>query len=348
MLNERHRLDPSPVFTKVNESLEARNFGEKLTSSEIFQFANNHTTYGPDKEKLTDVLVKIFKEGDGFLHIAYEDLDPTVIHEIFESNKFKTENRADIIQELKGENIVMIYSDSYKLPTALPYVVRNSSPLTIYVNVTDFVTLDNYGKIKVPLYRNYGGLYAALFAAHITRKIMSSHISLSKPLLQGMTDMYSGMFASVAGRITHADANLKLKIRYLATQFMLIQMYGTEKGGMIFRNSLANNFVNQMGKILTDNIDNNFQIDSFDSLNLFILEMQRLYPSLKKMTRANFLENWMAQHGPYSTFMIEYPSLMIYALSCLYFSSPLINRAMIENLVSPKVINDAVSALEKI
>lgn len=332
----------------INEALGDRSFVGRMSESEIFQYANTATTYGEKKEKLVDVLPKMLYDDKGFIHVEYEDLDPTVIYEIFESSKFKTPNRESIVSDIKNGHIVMVYSSIYKIPTSIPFVIKNTSPLTIYVNVSDFVEMDQYGKVKISQFRNYAGFYSAIYTAFLTRIFAQNDITPARDVIKCMTDLYGSMFSATVTRLCHADSMLKNKLKYIGAKFALIQMYGTLKGTSIFYNNISVDFEKSMGRVMCENIEASISQDSYDSISLLIAEMQRVYPSMKKLTKASFIESWMSMYGSFAALTIDYTCLMLYVLICLYRESPLVNRSMLEKYISPRSVNAAMNYLESI
>lgn len=315
----------------VNESVEARTIFYRLGESEVFQYANKNTAL--NGIKLIDIIPRMSVDGHGFRFVDFTQLDKTIQYELFEGPKYRISSRMAMRKMIESGKVQMVYSDEYRVPTAIPYIVQTASgKARIFVNITDFVTMDQYGKYQIDHSRNYAALFAILFAACISYQIVSSGITLPADIADTMVLMYANMLERVINSLVHMDPLTRDKVRYLATKFALIQMYGTQKGEDLFYR-YSQKYFPKLTKLITDTMDNEFHLDHFDKLSLFVEELKRLYPSMKGLTDYLIYDKWIRSYGSATAMSIDYFGYHIYTVSMILFESPLISRIALEPIL---------------
>lgn len=333
-----------PGFTPVlNETTGERRVFYRLSESDMFNYANKMSTI--NGEKMIDVIPKMLVSGEGFVQVQYAQLDKSVKYELFEGNHYRLSCKKQMRELLDRGNVVMVYSDTYKLPTSLPYVVQNGSPSRVFVNISDFVTMDQYGTFNVTQVRNYNGLMAILFAACVAYVIVNTRMILAADVGDAMVMMYSNMLMRTINSLIHMDPITQDKIRYLATEFALVQMYGTETGTKTFVRFRTKYFP-RLGSIIMDSIDDQFQLDNFDSLEKFIEEIKRVYPSMRSLTMATVFDKWIRQYGAATALSIDYLGYHLYTMCMVLFESPLIVRPALEPALDKAKGADAYKRLQ--
>lgn len=228
MTNGQTTFLPSLTSPILDESVGERKIYYRLGDSELFTYANQNTLISG--KKLIDVIPLMTVPDQGFTQIELNQIDKPVLFELFDSNRFKINCKKQIIDMLDTGKIVLVYSETYKIPTSIPYIVQSNKANTkIFVNVSDFMVLNSYGIFTVTQNRNFNALMAILVASATAYKIVGMNNTLPADLADGMVLMYAGMLNKCINSIVHMDKLMQDKIRYLATEFALIQMYGTEK-----------------------------------------------------------------------------------------------------------------------
>ena len=304
-----HEFIPGFSAPILDETTGKRHIVYRLSESDMFNYANRKASV--NGETLLEVIPKMLVPDQGFIQVSLGDFDKSVLHELFESTHYRITCKTAMRNLIDSNKVVLVYSDKYKIPTSIPYVVQSSGPSArVYVNISDFVSMDSYGKIKVDQIRNYNGLMAIIFAASAIYRIVSRSITLNAEILDGMVLMYGAMLSRTINSIIHLDPITKDKIRYLSVQFALIQMFGTEQGANIFQRFR--------------------HLDSYDSLNKFVLEIVRVYPSMRNLTLNVLFDKWVMQYGAASALAIDYMGYFLYVLSMTLFESPLVSRPALE------------------
>lgn len=317
--------------TEINETIGTRSIFYRLGESEVFQYANKNTNVGGIK--LIDAIPRMSIEGQGFQFVDYKDLDGSIQYELFDGPKYKIPCKKQMRAMIETGKVQMVYGEEYRIPTSIPYVVQtNGNKCRIFVNITDFVTLDQYGKYKVEHGRNYNALMAILFAACIAYQIVSTNLKLPADVADSMVLMYANMLERVINSIVHMDPITRDKVRYLSTKFALIQMYGTEDGEDLFYRYQQKYFP-KLTKIITDTIDSQFHLDHFDKMSLFIEEMKRLYPSMRGLSDYLIYDKWIRSYGAATAMSIDYFGYHLYTVCMVLFESPLISRAALEPIM---------------
>ena len=332
MLTQRDFL-PSLSYivndTTMNEAVAERKIFYRLGDSEIFRYSNKNTVI--NGQRMVDVIPRMVLSDHGFMQVAFNQLDKTVQYELFEGPHYKLSCKKTLRQLIETGQINMVYSEDYKLPTCIPYIIQGAGPKArIFVNISDFVTLDQYGKYQVTQSRNYNGLMAVLFAAAVSLRMIHSGGALPADLGDGIVLVYAAMLERAINSLVHMDPITKDKVRYLASEFALIQLYGTENGQRQFLQRYKNQFFPKLSKLITDSLDAQFQLDAFDKISSFVEELKRLYPSMRGLTEYLVMDKWIRLYGAATTMSIDYLGYHIYTLCMVLFESPLISRMALE------------------
>ena len=313
----------------INEAVGERKILYRLGESEVFEFANKNAV-GPNGSALVDIIPKMVVKDQGFIQVGVDQLDKATRYELFESNRFKMTCRKMMVQMLEKGAVVMVYSEQYRVPTSIPYIASVvGSKSTIFVNVSDFLELSDMGQFTVTVTRNYNALMAALMAACSAYRIMTMSTMLPADLADGMVLMYANMMERTINSMIHMDPVMRDKIRYLATEFALIQMYGTEKGLDVFYR-YKTKFFPKLSKMITDSIDNQFKTDNFDKLSFFIDGLKEIYPSMRGLTVYNVYDKWIRSYGAATAMSIDYIGYHLYTICMVLMESPLISRMALE------------------
>lgn len=329
----------------LDESIGERSIFYRLGESEIFEYANKHTVI--NGSVLIDIIPRMVVKDQGFLQVQVDQLDKNVRYELFESARFKMSCKKSILQMLERGNVVMVYSEEYRIPTSIPYIAQSNGKNVnvIYVNITDFVKMDQYGVFQVEVTRNYNALMAILFAACVAYKIITMSTALPADLADGMVLMYASMMERVINSMVHMDPVMREKVRYLATEFALVQMYGTEMGLKLFYR-YKNNYFPKLSKMITDTIDNQFKVDNFDKLSLFVDGLKEQYPTLKGLTTYHIYEKWVRTYGAATAMSIDYLGYHLYTICMVLLESPLITRMALEPVLEKNRGSDMYKRLQ--
>lgn len=347
--NESVSTDNEVLYPKnvLAESVGERHVFYRISESEMFQTANRMSKI--NGQEVINVLPRMVVSGQGFQQLTLNDLDSTVIYELFESNRYKISCRPAMKKLLMNGSVVMVYGDEYRIPVCIPYIVKRGAgnSAAIYVNITPFCTIDQYGKVRVGQIRNYSGLMAVLFSACVAYSIVRHSMSLPADLNDGMILLYSGMMTKVINGLVHADSIQKETIRYLSAEFALVQMYGTETGMQVFQR-IKNKYFPKLGNLVVNSIDDTFNVDSFDNMTLFVEELKRNYPIMKGLSVAAISERWMRNFGSATALSLDYLGYHLYTLCMLLFESPLISRMTLEPLIDQRRGADAFKRMQTI
>lgn len=320
---------PEEVDVPISESVADRSIIYRLGDSEMFQYANKHALVGG--QPLVDVIPHMIVPNSGFTQLTYNDLDKPVIYELFEGPRYKLSCRKTMKDMLANGTVVMVYSEKYKLPTCIPYIVQGrGSSAKVFVNVSDFVQLDQYGKYQVVQARNYNGLMAAIFSACVVARLVGNGSSLPADLADGLILVYSAMLERSINSLIHMDPITKEKVRYFAAEFALIQMYGTNQGQRMFFDRYKPKYFPKLSKMITDSMDAQFHTDAFDSLSSFCNELKTIYPSMHGLTEYLVMDKWIRLYGAATAIGIDYIGYHLYTICMVLFESPLISRMALE------------------
>lgn len=333
VLPELSWIDTSQQVTVMGETVGPRMIYYRLGESEIFDYANKNTIVGRNTsgQKMIDVIPHMVVEDQGFLHVNYEDLDKTVQYELFEGPRYKLTCKKSIREMVDNGKIKMVYSEEYKLPTSVPYIVQGSGrQARIFVNVSDFLQMDQYGKYIITNPRNYNALMAVIFAAAVSIEIVGMNSPIPADLGDGLVLVYAAMLTRAINSLVHMDQVMQEKIRYLCAEYCLIQMYGTERGQDMFFRRFAKTYYPKLSSLITDTIDSQFHTDSFDKLSMFAIELQRVYPSMRGIDDYKILDKWIRLYGAATAMSIDYIGYHIYTICMVLFESPLISRMALE------------------
>lgn len=313
----------------LGETVGERKIFYRLGESEVFSYTNQNAMV--NGKRLVDVIPLMVLNDQGFLRVDYTQLDHTVQYELFEGPRYKLSCKKTLRSLLDTGKVILVYSESYKIPTCIPYIIQgNGHNARVFVNVSDFIQLDNYGKYQVVQNRNYNALMAVIFAASVALQVVQGRTALPADLADGMVLVYAAMLERVINSIVHMDPITKDKIRYLASEFALIQMYGTDEGQGMFLRRFKNTYFPKLTKMITESLDAQFQLDCFDKLSMFVMELKRIYPSMKGLDEGMIYSTWIRLYGPATAMSVDYLGYHIYTICMVLLESPLISRMALE------------------
>ena len=329
----------------ITESVAPRNIFYRMTESEMFMTANRMAKI--NGQEVVDILPRVAVEGQGFAHVGMNDLDSTVVYELFESNRFKLSCKQQMKKLLAGGDVVLVYGDEYRIPTCIPFVIQSKgrNAATVFVNITPFTSINKNGKIVVTQIRNYSGLMAVVFAGCVAYETIRGGGSLPADLADVLVLFYAGMMTKVINGLVHADSIQKETCKYLCAEFALVQMYGTEKGTTIFQR-FKNKYFPKLGNLVVNSIDDTFHIDSFDNMTLFVEELKKNYPIMKSLSVPAISERWMRSFGSATALSLDYLGFHLYTLCMLLFESPLVSRMALEPLIDQKLGSNAFKRMQ--
>ena len=329
----------------LTESVAPRNIFYRMTESEMFMTANRMAKI--NGQEVVDILPRVAVEGQGFAHVGMNDLDSTVVYELFESNRFKLSCKQRMKKLLAGGDVVLVYGDEYRIPTCIPFVIQSKgrNAATVFVNITPFTSINKNGKIVVTQIRNYSGLMAVIFAGCVAYETIRGGGSLPADLADALVLFYAGMMTKVINGLVHADSIQKETCKYLCAEFALVQMYGTEKGTTIFQR-FKNKYFPKLGNLVVNSIDDTFHIDSFDNMTLFVEELKKNYPIMKGLSVPAISERWMRSFGSATALSLDYLGFHLYTLCMLLFESPLVSRMALEPLIDQKLGSNAFKRMQ--
>ena len=331
----------------ANESVAPRNIMYRLGESEVYRTARSLDTV--DGATLESNITRMVRDGHGFTFVSLNDLDKTVLYDIFEANQYFNVGVSGAKRAMKNllgtGKVQMVFSDVCFIDVSIPYVVTMGRSPRVFVNISHFVSRNDQGKYEIKQPRNRNGFMAAIFAACVTYAILSHYHVLSPEIGDPIVLMYSYMLTDVIDRIVHADAITREKVRYLATEFALIQMYGTEAGNKQFQR-FRTKFFPKLSPMIMDSIDAQFSLDAFDTLPKMIEELVRIYPSMKKLNFKQVWVNWQKKFGQATLFSIDYMGYMIYTMAMLLYESPLVYRLALDPMLKSARGESALKLLQ--
>lgn len=330
---EFERFMPAIGITPIDEAVGTRKVFYRLGESELFQIANN--TYRAGGLRIVDVVPRMVVTDNGFDHITLDKFDKALQYELFDSGRFKLSCKGAIRRMIDTGKVIPVYSEQYRLPVSIPYIVQlgtSPSQTKVYVNVTDFVEMDQYGKYNVVQVRNYNALMAVIIAACVSYTIVTSASTIPAQFADGMILFYAAMFEKTVNSMIHMDPITKEKVRYLATEFALVQMYGTEDGISKFQRYKSAYFP-KLSKMITDTLDDQFKEDSFDKISTFLEELARQYPSMKGLKLFHVYEKWIRSYGSATAMSLDYLGYHIYTICMVLLESPLVTRTVLEPML---------------
>lgn len=337
-----------PVISEsvLDEAVGKREIFYRLGESELFAFANERPI--SQGLRLADIIPRMTVEGQGFNHVTLQMFDKATMYELFESTRYKMPNKASLRKMIDSGKVVMVYSDTYRIPTSLPYVMKlGSNPMNtnVFVNISDFVDINEYGQYYVSQNRNYNGLMAILLAAAVSYRIVTSNSALPAQFGDGVILMYASMFEKVINTLVHMDPITREKVRYLCTEFALVQMYGTTDGLLKF-NRIRESYFPKLSKMIMESLDNGFPEDSFDKLSTFISTLAQQYPSMRGLTLYLIYDKWIRTYGPATALSLDYLGYHIYTICMTLMESPLITRTVLEPLLEKSRGTDIYKSIQ--
>jgi len=328
---------------QLNESVDSRFMFGRLSESEIFDLANKATKVGG--KKLSDVLPLILKDGAGFMHLGTQDFSSDLKYELFESSKFnrkKVQNRKKVLEAIeKGWIVPVITTEQYKIPTSIPFIIKDGRPVVLYVNITDYINLDKYNKAQIGSPRDLNNLMAILYTSYLAVRMLNNQKMYSSEEIGILARTYGTMFAAtIKTAASHLDMNTRLKMEYIGSKFFCIQLLGTEKGEEVFFRTISPQYERALDTMSITSIENKIKVDDYDSLSHLVgTAIPEGYPGIK-INFGSFFDAWVSKFGPVTAMCMDYVGYMLYVMCLYYFEAPMLNRHALSNIISDRNLND--------
>lgn len=322
----------------IQEALDTRNFYSPLSTSKVFQKANEGAKI--NGERLSDILPKMVVADQGFTQIVPERLSKEMLYELFDSRSFKFTNKSKVKDAIFNKEIVLVYSEKYKVPASIPYIVRATNPPTIYVNVANYTKMSDHGVLDV-LPRQESSLMALLYSAYISLHYLKPNVNPGRSELKTFAMTYGNMFGNIVGyNAGISDPIMLNKIKYLGTKFYLIQLMGTGEGDDYMYRIMKPYFEDRLSsKQVVEMLDEQFPLDCFDNIELLFLEILKNYPNIKNLSLAPFMEAWIKRYGISSVMAADYPGYMLYIIVSVLLGAPSVNIRSLDNVVDKDIAN---------
>jgi hypothetical protein len=332
------------TLEEINESIDAKRYYGPLSTSRVFQLADAGTKVGG--EKLSEVLPKMVVSEKGFVHVSPALFSKELMYDLFDSRNFKMKNKNNIKEAIIKGSIVLVYSEKYKIPASIPYIVRATNPAVVYVNVSNYTRMTDSGMLEC-LPRQENALMSLLYSAYVSTIFMGPDYKPAQSVLKTMGITYGNMFGQViAFNSAISDPIMTMKLKYIGTKFFLIQVFGTELGQDFMYRVFENYFVDRMSsKQVISLLDEQIDLDAYDDIESLFREILKLYPNLKNLSLSSFLETWVKRYGISTAMVIDYPSYMIYVIISIILGASSVNIRSLDAVV-PKDIADAYNSIQ--
>lgn len=332
------------TLDQINESIESKRYYGPLSTSKVFKLADAGAKIGG--EKLSDVLPKMVVSDKGFTHIIPALISKELMYDMFDSRTFKMKNKNKVKEAIISGDIIMVYSEKYKIPASIPYIVRATDTATIYVNVSNYARMNEQGMLEA-IPRQESSLMALLYSAFISKVYMSPNYMPNHSEIKTLGITYGNMFGQVAAFICGiSDPIMTTKFKYIGTKFFLIQTFGTDTGqDLLYRHFIDYYSDKISSKQVLNMLDEQMDINAYDNIESLFAEIMKVYPSLKNLSLTSFLETWVKRYGVSTTMAIDYTSYMLYIIISIILGASSVNIRSLDAVV-PKDITDAYNSFQ--
>ena len=222
---------------------------------------------------------------NGTIVVSYDQIADAMYEITNRTSSYFAKNAIDNL--VKSGRLTIVYNgnNEFRLTNAIPFFKRDiNGRKSMIINITNFSTMRKDGTINIRSNVLYSLLLSAAFTMEIDNRIFS--------FMKDIYLMYSRLFTTIISNLAYLDNPKKEKIQYLATNFIFYQIYSPDK-----------TFTNPMkGKLRYNSIEAIETLDgkmpiwgehsAYENLEIFIDNLQRVFPEMKNLSLKNFLDRW--------------------------------------------------------
>lgn len=244
-----------------------------------------------------------------------------------------------VLSLFKKGVIQLMYNESHKLPTAVPYFRRKLSGggYGIIINLSNFANMKDGSLSNMDPYILYTLMLTGTFSLVINE--YSSLVSMN-----GIPELYGRMFATTAAKLVNMDQQTKAKMQFIGTKFMYVQL-GNDEAGITDRAAVS--IVAYMDKMIVKQIDAMLSSGSYNNLEALIGEIKTNISGMSKMEYYTFFDRWIRAYGELSAFSIEYvPFFVTVVMALVTNCNSMINIAAIEKEAAKNDVKELAKFIE--
>lgn len=262
---------------------------------------------------------------EGTIEIMYDDIADVMFEITGRTSPFSAKYAVDSL--LKKGRIQLVYNENLRLVNAVPFFKKQvGSKITMVVNITNFAAMRPDGSINMNPNTLYALLLSAAFELDMDNRILS--------FVRDTYIMYARLFSNVIAGLSFMDNVKKEKIQYLAANFFYYQIYSPDK-------TFINNYKSNLKYNSDDTIEaleNKIPLygdqSGYESLEIFIDNLVKIFPEMKKLSFRNFIDKWSSAYGSSALFACEYIPYFFYMIISSACLSPIVNTNKISIEVS--------------
>lgn len=286
-------------------------------------------------QSLTNIVMAYTLGKNGTIQVDQEMLGDALYEITSRTSPFQSKYAIDKL--VKTGKLQIVYNESLRLTNAIPFFRKQENGKTsMVVNITNFSTMRKDGTIAM----SPNVLYAMLLSAAFNLNIEGSILSYARDAYV----MYSRLFTNIIANLAYMDQVKKEKIQFLASNFFYYSIYGPDKA---FQNPMREN-LRYNSKEAIAALDAKFQMygdeSAYQSLEVFIVNLNKVFPEMKKLTYKNFIDRWTSSYGSSTLFASEYIPYFFYMI----ISTACLSSAVNVNKISMEVSTNLSNMYRKI
>lgn len=271
-------------------------------------------------QKITNLIRDIVLEKNGTIYVQENQLED-VLYKI-RHKSFNFSAKFAVLQLFKKGVIKLIYTEKVKLTVAVPffkYKMPNGG-FGVIVNISNHARMKTDGTIQIDPLVLYSLMLAGAFSLAIDK-------NMGLVTNNGLPELYSSLFVNVMARIVNVDQLKRLKLKFIATKFMYMQLGVDEKSASVS----AGKDIRELDKFSLEQIDLSIPAKSFDNLETLIDGINTAFPEFNGLSLGVFFDKWMRSYGETTAFACEYvPFFVAVFIALVTNCNSLINIKAIE------------------
>jgi hypothetical protein len=286
-------------------------------------------------QSLTNAVMAYSLGKNGTITLEYDMVADAMMDVTNRTSPFPSKYVIDRL--VKNGLLQLVYNDQQRLTTAIPFfrkVVEGKSIMV--VNVTNFAKLGQDNVLRISPNILYAYLLSAAFSTIIDETIIT--------FARDIAPIYARLFSNVVSNLGFMDNIKKEKFNFLVTNFFYYSIYGDTQ---TFHNPMYDQ-VRYNSKEVIKALDSKIPMYTDDSgyknLKIFIDNLSRVFPEMKKLNYKNFIDRWTTSYGSSTLFAAEYIPYFFYMIISAAVMAPTVNL----NKISIEVGDQLTSIYRKI
>jgi hypothetical protein len=275
-----------------------------LSTSSTWEYATTIKDGPMGDPLIIKALNRMKVEGNGVVYVTEEMLSD-VIYKMSHKN-FRYIGKNTILTLYKKGIIQIVFSEDRDLHAGIPFFTKRNSngSLSVVINIAPHATMRQDGTINMSPELLYIMMLCGAYSLKINDTITSN--------IDGVNELYASMFVGVIGKMFHLDKTKEDKIKFVASKFFLLSIFGPEFEAQSVEKSMR--MIKRVDPMVIRSMDVELTADYYMNLEALIDGLKMYFPEFTTLSLRSFVSSWINSYGVPAMFATEYAPYFYYVI----------------------------------